>query len=269
MNKNPYLIPILFVATLEIVAFIVVRYLWPAEDNTVTIGAITLALGQVLTFLVNSSQAALATERADLASDRADKANDQADAAKIQVQAVSDQVEQVNEKSDEAITTSRSGLTALAKAKDLHEFDLLLDGWSKTTLTEGESQRLEELTQLRMTDDLTIAQLEATKRILEIVQKELRDPKIGDKPQVVQTEQETVLSKRLQLAHEAKQIASGQRKETPGASASADAPLTAPAIVEAAKDAAESAQETKRATETVVIEAAKAITEDREKKEEK
>lgn len=284
--SNPYIYPILFVGTLEVIAFIAVKILLPGEDVTVTMGAITLALGQVVTFLINSAQAETATVRADLATERANIATARAAnaastavAAKEQVQSVSDQVSVVNDKANESQITSRTGLSALVKSEDLVEFDRLADAFSKTTLTYEETLRFVELLKERVQDDLTIQQLTAAKRILEIATKELATVAIHRKVPVPQTEEERVLSQKIQRVAEEEQREAGTRKsgvgegdgkvdkeKTTPVPHTAESILTMPNVVKAAEAAAESAEETKTLTEEVVVQAAKAIELKREEK---
>jgi len=273
---NPYVLPILFVGTLEVIVFIMVKFLWPTEDNTVLIGACTLALGQVATFLINSAQSATASKQAEVATQRAETANDRADAAREQVQHVSKQVEDVNAKASESQITSRTGLSALVKSEDLVRFDELADGFSKTTLTYGQTQEFIRLLESRLQDDLTIQQLTAAHRILEIMQRELNTPQIHNKPLVQQSPEDHAVSKQIQRQAEQEQRAAGTRKsdieETNDKSAQAGESshiLALPSVVAAAQAAADSAEKTKAATQETVIVVAHEIEKEREENESK
>ena len=273
---NPYVLPILFVGTLEVIVFIMVKFLWPTEDNTVLIGACTLALGQVATFLINSAQSATASKQAEVATQRAETANDRADAAREQVQHVSKQVEDVNAKASESQITSRTGLSALVKSEDLVRFDELADGFSKTTLTYGQTQEFIRLLESRLQDDLTIQQLTAAHRILEIMQRELNTPQIHNKPLVQQSPEDHAVSKQIQRQAEQEQRAAGTRKsdieETNDKSAQAGESshiLALPSVVAAAQAAADSAEKTKAATQETVIVVAREIEKEREENESK
>ncbi len=247
MKDNPYVIPILFAGTLEVVAFIIVKYLWPTDDNTVILGGITLALGQVISFLVNSAQAGLATQRADTATNRAETASTTAEAARVQVSNVSTQVQDVHDKASESQITSRTGLSALVKSEDLIEFDRLADGFAKTTLTYQETVRFVELLEARLQDDLTTQQLTAAKRIIEIARAEMKTDAIHDKQYVPQSEEDRLLSHKIQTAAETQQRNEGARKMESGQTASIGP------VVEAAKKALELAEETRAAAKDTVI----------------
>ena len=256
MKENPYIIPVLFAGTLEVVALIVIQVLLPDKDNSVIIGGVTLAVGQVISFLVSNAQAQIAAETAR--------------AAKEQVQAMSTQVKEVNAKAEESVVTSRTGLTALVKQDDLVEFDRLADAFSKTTLTYEETLRFVALLQERLQDDLTIQQLTAAKRIIEITQRELATEAIHTKTHVSQSTEDMAISKKIQRQAEIEQRAAGSRKSTPAeAAAEAEAApasriLTMPSVVAAANAAAESAEKTKAATQETVIAAAREIEKERE-----
>src|SRR5678809_1621469 len=150
MRPNVYIYPIVLCGILEVIAFIVCKLLFPTEDITVIMGVITLGIGQVITFLINAAQAELANERAETATQQAETANDRADAAREQIKNVSKQVQDVNNKASESQITSRTGLSALVKSEDLVRFDELADGFSKTTLTYGQTKEFIQLLELSL-----------------------------------------------------------------------------------------------------------------------
>ena len=273
MKSNPYIYPVIFCGMLEVVAFVACKLLFPTEDITVIMGVITLGIGQVITFLINAAQAELANERAQTASDRADTANQRADAAREQVHQVSKQVEDVNAKASESQITSRTGLSALVKSEDLVRFDELADGFSKTTLTYGQTQEFIRLLESRLQDDLTIQQLTAAHRILEIMQRELKTPEIHDKPLVVQSPEDHAVSKHIQRQAEQEQRAAGTRKsdiQEADKNVTQDSRILAiPSVVAAALAAADSAEKTKRATQETVIVVEREIEKEREENESK
>ena len=258
MKPNPYIYPVIFCGMLEVVAFVACKLLFPTEDITVIMGVITLGIGQIITFLINASQAEMASQRAELATQ-------QAEAARKQVHEVSKQIENVDNKASESQITSRTGLSALVKSEDLVEFDRLADSFSKTTLTYPETLRFIQLLEERLQDDLTIQQLTAAKRIIEITQKELQSPEIHDKPHIPQSEEELQLSRRIQRLAEEQQRNTGARKEGVGEQANAGS-LTVSSVAAAASAAAASAERTKVLTEQVVVQAAKEIEKDRKEK---
>jgi len=189
-----------------------------------------------------------------------------------QVDQVNSKVDTIGEKSDEAIVTSRTGLAALVKSDDLTELDMLADGFSQGTLTAEQTQRFVELLNLRKQDDLTTAQLSAAQRMLVIARKELLNPAIHEKPHIDQTDEAAAISKKIQAAEEVHQIRSGTRKaDTSNAiegetKVSPSGPGRLPSIVAAAEKAADSAEATKKATEEVVIVAAREIEKARQEK---
>jgi len=266
MKDNPYIYPVIFCGMLEIIAFIGCKLLFPTEDITVIMGVITLGIGQVITFLINASQAELANQRAQIATQRAENANDRADAARDQVQDVSRQVAEVNVKASESQVTSRTGLSAMVKGEELARLDELADGFSKTTLTYDQTQEFVRLLEHRLQDDLTIQQLTAAQRILEIMRKEMKTPEIHDKPLVTQSPEDHAVSKQIQKQAEHEQRAAGTRKSDSQEETESSLILTMPSVVAAAKAAVASAEKTKAATQETVVVAAREIEKEREEK---
>jgi hypothetical protein len=201
-SSNPYIYPIIVVGSLEVLSILTIYILRPDADNAVIMGGVTLAWSSVFQFIISQANAA----------NIANVANHVKEVGS-QVAVVQDRIETQAEATKESVITSRAGLAALIKSDDLVELDRLADAFTKNTLTLSETKRFLSLLRLRLQDDLTMSQITACERAIEISEVALMDPDLADKQHVPVSDHEAQVSKNAQAHYEKAQKENGERNK--------------------------------------------------------